>query len=312
MLKVIFAGTPEFAVPALDALLQSQHQICAVYTQPDRPAGRGQKLTASPIKQLAMQHDIPVYQPQALRDKDAQQQLRNLQADVMVVVGYGMILPKEVLEIPRYGCINIHPSLLPRWRGATPIQSAIIAGDTVTGVTIMQMDEGMDSGPILKQIDYPIATTATSGDLHQQLAALGAKVLLEVLDLLTKNNLQPQKQDATRATYTKKIDKAAAKIDWHLTAMEVDRRIRAYNPWPVAYTQFKENVIRIWRSTPIIEKNTAKAGEILLINKAGIDIATGNGILRILELQLPGGKILNVANFLNAKKDFFKPGDLFH
>ena len=310
-LKIIFAGTPEFAVPTLTALLQSSFQVCAVYTQPDRPAGRGLKLTASPIKQLAQSHHIPVYQPLYLRDEKEQQQLRNFNADVMVVVAYGLILPKAVLAIPKFGCINIHPSLLPRWRGAAPIQSTILAGDTETGVTIMQMDEGMDTGPILKKIPYPLSGTETSGELHQALAAVGAKALLDTLKELIANQLQSQPQNNQDASYSKKIEKAAGKLNWNQSAVELDRQIRAFNPWPVAFTQLKEIIIRIWRAEPLHEKTTAKPGQILRISKQGIDIATGEGIIRILELQLPGGKRLKASDFINARKDSFIPGDVF-
>lgn len=307
-MKIIFAGTPAFAVPSLTALLQSKHQICAVYTQPDRPAGRGQKLTASPIKEIALTHHLPIFQPVSLRDATEQQRLRELQADIMVVVAYGLLLPKTVLEIPAYGCINVHPSLLPRWRGATPIQSAILAGDKETGVTIMQMDEGMDTGPMIKKITYPLSANITSGELHDQLAKIGADLLLKVLDELEAGTAVLQAQDNTHATYTKKIFKEDAELNWQLTAIELDRKIRAFNPWPVAFTEFEKNPIRIWRAVPLAQKISVPPGEIVMIDKSGMDVATGDGILRILELQLSGGKKMTVQDFLNARKNFFVKG----
>lgn len=307
-LKIIFAGTPEFAVPTLQALVAAQYEIIGVYTQPDRPAGRGQKLTASPVKQFALQHHLPVFQPKTLRDTAEQQRLQSLQADVMIVVAYGLILPQIVLEIPRYGCINVHASLLPRWRGAAPIQRAILAGDKKTGITIMQMNAGLDTGDILKQVACEIKSEDISADLHERLAKLGAQALLDTLKELQTGKLQPKFQDETQANYAQKIEKAEAKIDWNLSAIELDRKVRAFNPWPIAFTELNGEIIRLWKTQPLPQKPSAKPGTIVQANKDGIDVATSDGTLRILELQLSGGKRMSVASFLNARKDLLKQG----
>lgn len=309
-LKIIFAGTPQFAAVALEALLHSPHHLVAVYTQPDRPAGRGLKLTASPVKQLALQHQLPLYQPKTLKDEHEQTVLAGLQADVMVVAAYGMLLPEPVLRIPRLGCINIHPSLLPRWRGAAPIQRTIFAGDKTTGVTIMQMDAGLDTGPLLLQRTYTLTEDETSQTLHDKMAILGATALLETLDLLAQEKAQPQPQDNDLAMYAHKISKEEALIDWTRPAIELEQEIRAFNPWPVAYTSWQSKNLRIWQAKAIISDNhTAEPRTILAASKDGIDIATGVGALRLLQLQLPGGKVMSATDFYNAHRNALIIGD---
>jgi len=311
-LKIVFAGTPLFAIPALVALLESEHSVCAVYTKPDRPAGRGQKLTKSPIKQFAEQHNLLIHQPETLKDKIVQQTLKELQADIMVDVAYGLFLPKEVLDLFKFGCINIHPSMLPRWRGAAPIGRAILVGDKETGVTIMQVDEGWDTGAILKQIKAPINDTDTTENLQKTLSQIGAELLLEVLRDIEANKLKPIEQDDSKSCYAEKIKKSEAELNWQLSAIELDRMVRAFNPWPVAFTYIDNQLIRIWKTIPLTIKTQEPPGTIINATKEGIDVATGKGILRLLELQLAGGKILTVAAILNSKRDLFKVGNRFH
>lgn len=301
-LKIIFAGTPEFAAESLKSLLHSQHQVVAVYTQPDRPAGRGRKLTPSPVKELALQHDLPVFQPLTLRDESEQKKLAELHADIMVVVAYGLLLPKAVLTAPKLGCVNVHASLLPRWRGAAPIQQAILAGDAETGVTIMQMDEGLDTGEMLYKVSCPINRNDTSAMLHDRLAGLGANALLQTLNDFS--HIKSEIQDNAFATYAHKIKKEDAQLNWNLSAQELDRMIRAYNPWPVAFF----SGVRVWEAVVIAEKNKQQPGTILQADAAGIDVATGDGVLRLVKLQLPGGRVLTAAEILNARKNDFAVG----
>jgi len=311
-MKIIFAGTPPFAAVALEALLQSSHEVIAVYTQPDRPSGRGLKITESAVKQVARQHGLPIFQPASLKNEAEQQALQNLNADVMVVAAYGMLLPSAVLHLPRLGCVNIHPSLLPRWRGAAPIQRTIFAGDTETGVTIMQMDEGLDTGPVLLQQSCSVAADDTSQTLHDKLAQQGAKALLETLHLLETEKIKPVPQDHALTTYANKISKEEALIDWLQPAIELEHEVRAFNPWPVAYTSWQGENLRIWMAKAL--PNTSKTTEprmLLHAGSDGIDVATGNGILRLLKLQLPGGKILSAADFYNAKRDLLVIGQHF-
>lgn len=310
-MKIIFAGTPEIAVPALQALINSEHEVVAVYTKHDQPAGRGQKILASPVKQLAQAHHIPVQQPVTLRDPQEQALLKNWQADLMVVVAYGLILPKVVLETPRLGCINIHVSLLPRWRGAAPIQHAILAGDTETGVTIMQMDEGLDTGPILYQLHCPIYPTDTSQLLHDRLATLGAQALLTTLPHIANGTCTPQIQNEAQTCYAKKIEKQEAEINWHNNAEIIDRQIRAYNPWPIAHTHLNEQFIRIWQAEIIHTTSAQPPGTIINADKNGIDVATGNYLLRLQKIQLAGGRCLTVGEVLNARAEMFAVGNRF-
>ncbi|MES9991754.1 MAG: methionyl-tRNA formyltransferase [Candidatus Thiodiazotropha sp.] len=300
VLRIIFAGTPEFAATALTALLTTQHQVVAVYTQPDRPAGRGRKVQLSAVKELALAHDLEVRQPQSLKDETAQRALADMNADLMVVVAYGLLLPQAVLDIPRLGCINIHASLLPRWRGAAPIQRALLAGDKESGVTIMRMEAGLDTGPMLHVLKTPINDDDTGGSLHDRLARLGAQALLESLPALAEGRLKAEPQDEGQANYAKKLDKQEGLIDWSESAEAIDRKVRAFNPWPVAQCHYDEKVMRVWQSQPLAESCVAKPGEVVRSGKSGIDVATGGGVLRILQLQMPGKRTLSAADFLNA------------
>ena len=299
-LKIIYAGTPEFAATALPALLDSPHQVCAVYTQPDRPAGRGRKLTASPVKQLAQQHDIEVLQPLSLKGEEEQARLAAFGADVMVVAAYGLLLPAAVLDTPPMGCLNIHASLLPRWRGAAPIQRAIEAGDAETGVTIMQMDVGLDTGDMLYKVSTPIHPDDTTATLHDRLAELGAQALLHTLTGLQQGSIQAEGQDEGRACYAKKLHKSEALLDWSLPAAQLARRIMAFNPWPVAQTPLDDKVLRIWQASALEEEGSGVPGEVIRADKQGVLVCCGTGLLRIERLQLPGGKPLSAAEFVNA------------
>ncbi len=299
-LRVIYAGTPDFAVPALQALLDSRHEVVAVYTQPDRPAGRGRKLKAGPVKALAVDHGVPVEQPASLKDAQAQSALAAYRADVMVVAAYGLLLPQAVLDTPRLGCINIHASLLPRWRGAAPIQRAILAGDAQSGVTIMQMDAGLDTGAMLLKRACPIEAADSAQDLHDRLAQMGAGALLEVLEGLGAG-IHGEAQDASQAVYAPKLQKSEAELDWSEGARQLVRQVHAFNPWPVAQTRFQGEPLRIWDAEAVDVPVTADPGQVLTESAAGIDVATGQGILRITRLQLPGGRPLSVREFLNAR-----------
>lgn len=299
-LKLVFAGTPEFAATALRALLATEHQVVAVYTQPDRPAGRGRKVQFSPVKEIAQQNNIEVRQPHSLKDESAQHAFAELKADLMVVAAYGLLLPQAVLDIPRLGCINIHASLLPRWRGAAPIQRALLAGDKESGVTIMQMEAGLDTGPMLYSLKTPIYKNDTGGTLHDRLAELGAKALVACLPDLAKGRLQAEPQDDALTNYAGKLEKQEGLIDWSQSAEAIDRKVRAFNPWPVAQCRYGDKVMRIWRAEPLTEENDAEPGAVLRSAKSGIDVATGQGVLRIIQLQMPGKRSMSAADFINA------------
>ncbi|WIO74278.1 methionyl-tRNA formyltransferase [Porticoccaceae bacterium LTM1] len=306
-LRVIFAGTPDFAAYHLKALLDDgDHDVVAVYTQPDRPKGRGKQLAASPVKELALEHGLPVYQPLSLKDADAQQQLADLNADIMVVVAYGLLLPKAVLDTPRLGCINVHASLLPRWRGAAPIQRAIEAGDAETGVTIMQMDVGLDTGDMLIKATTPIDQHDTAASLHDKLAELGRPALLTALEQLAEGEARPKKQDDALANYASKLSKEEALIDWQQPAVEIDRKVRAFNPFPVATTDVGDQRVRIWAAEPLADSGTP--GKVLRADSLGIVVGCGKGSLCITELQLPGKKRLTAAEVLRGNAELFAPG----
>jgi methionyl-tRNA formyltransferase len=300
-LRLAFAGTPEFAVPALEALLASDHRVVAVYTQPDRPAGRGRRLTESPVKRVAGSRGLPLEQPVSLRDADAQAALAGLELDALIVAAYGLILPQAVLDIPRLGCINIHASLLPRWRGAAPIQRAIQSGDTVTGITIMQMAAGLDTGDILLQRETSIGGGDTAASLHDRLAVIGAEALIETLEALAAGRIEARPQDEALATYASKIDKRESEIDWNRAAQEIERQIRAFNPWPVAQTRHQGQALRIWAAEALEGEHGEPPGRVLAEGGEGILVAAGRGMVRLLSLQLSGGKVLAVREFLNAR-----------
>lgn len=311
-LKVIFAGTPEFAATVLQSILGSRHQVIACYTQPDRPAGRGRKLTPSPVKALALEQGIPVYQPLNFKQAEAVEQLQSLDADLMVVVAYGLILPKAVLDAPRLGCINVHASILPRWRGAAPIQRAIAAGDTESGVTIMQMDVGLDTGDMLLKAFTPIAEDDTGGSLHDRLADIGSSAIVTALDQIAEGRAEPEPQDDNLATYAHKMTKEEGRLDWNRPARELHNLIRAFNPWPVSHTELDGKTLRVWQSILASPTATAVPGTLVAVHKDALDVATGDGILRLTELQLPGAKRLPVAAILNARADWFPAGARFH
>ncbi|MEN8175066.1 MAG: methionyl-tRNA formyltransferase [Pseudomonadota bacterium] len=301
-LRIIFAGTPDFSVPALQALLDAGEQVIGVYTQPDRPAGRGRRLAASPVKQLAEAAALPVYQPPNFKDEDDLAELEALRADLMVVVAYGLLLPQRVLDAPRLGCVNIHASLLPRWRGAAPIQRAILAGDTRTGVAIMRMEAGLDTGPVYLVRETRIGERETAAELHDRLAHLGAEALMAALPGIADGSLAPVPQEDADAPYARKLDKAEARIDWTLSAAEIDRRVRAFNAWPVAFTHLDRQSLRIWEAETVPDTSQAPPGTVVAQTRAGIDVATGDGVLRILKLQLPGKRATGAREFLNARR----------
>lgn len=309
-LKIIFAGTPDFAARHLDALLSSGHQIVGVFTQPDRPAGRGNKLTASPVKQLAEQHAIPVYQPKSLRPLENQQLVAQLDADVMVVVAYGLILPEAVLNMPRLGCINVHGSLLPRWRGAAPIQRALWAGDADTGVTIMQMDVGLDTGNMLHKLSCPIEASDTSATLYDKLASLGPAGMLTTLEQLADNSAIPEVQDESLVSYAEKLSKEEARLDWTLSAAQLERCIRAFNPWPVSYFIIDDQPVKVWKASVLPAASHCRPGEILQADKSGIQVATADGVLNIEELQPAGKKAMKAQDLLNSRREWFMPGNI--
>lgn len=302
-LKVIFAGTPDFAAQHLQALIESEHQLIAVYTQPDRPAGRGKKLAPSPVKQLALSAGVPLFQPASLKSDEAQTELAALEADVMIVVAYGLILPLAVLSAPRLGCLNVHGSILPRWRGAAPIQRAIEAGDKVSGVTIMQMDEGLDTGDMLLVAETPIEATTSSADLYQSLAQLGPKALLATLDQLSAGTAIAHPQDNNLASYAHKIDKAEAEINWSAAAIDIDRKIRAFNPAPICFTWLNGERFKIHAATPIDldpKADTKPPGTILVNDRQQLLVACGSGALALTKLQVPGKKAMSLAEFSNG------------
>jgi len=301
MLKIIYAGTPEFAVPALESLLQSAHDVVAVYTQPDRPAGRGRRLLQSPVKACAIAHDIPVFQPQSFKESSELIRLAAFKPDLMVVAAYGLLLPVPVLVTPRLGCINIHASLLPRWRGAAPIQRAILAADEESGITIMQMDSGLDTGDMLATISLPILPGWTSAELHDHLKLLGADLLMQTLTQIESSGLTAQPQDDSRATYAHRLEKAEAQIDWNKDADTIMRETRAFVPWPVSFSYLDEKILRIWRAEIDTSRKHDIPGKIIEHNRNGMFVSCKDSVLQITELQFAGKNRLTAAEALNAK-----------
>ena len=299
-MNIVFAGTPEFAVPCLEAVAASGHRLVGVLTQPDRPAGRGRRLTASPVKQRAVELGVPVQQPETLRDARAQEALADLKPDLIVVVAYGLLLPRKVLKLPAHGCINVHASLLPRWRGAAPIARAILAGDHETGITLMQMAAGLDTGPMLVRRAVPLDERTTAGELHDELAELGAHELLSLLGRI-EHGVEGEPQDDAQANYARRLDKAEAAVDWAEAAEAIARAVRAFAPWPVAYARLDGQPVRIWRAAPATAVDDAAPGTVVAASAKGIDIATGRGVLRVSELQLPGKKRMNAAAAINGR-----------
>lgn len=308
-LRIIFAGTPDFAARHLDALLAANYNVVGVFTQPDRPAGRGKKLMPSPVKVVAQEHGLPVFQPASLRPAENQQLIADLNADIMVVVAYGLILPKAVLEMPRLGCINVHGSLLPRWRGAAPIQRSLWAGDDETGVTIMQMDVGLDTGDMLYKLACPITPDDTSASLYDKLAELGPQGLIETLQLLASGKGRPEVQDESQVTYAEKLSKEEALLDWSLSAAQLERCIRAFNPWPMSYFMMDGQPVKVWKASVLEAATNAAPGTILEADKQGIQVATAQGVLNIEELQPAGKKAMKAQDLLNSRKAFFAPGN---
>ncbi|WP_342623780.1 methionyl-tRNA formyltransferase [Pseudomonas alkylphenolica] len=305
-MRIVFAGTPEFAAEHLKALIDSPYEVVAVYTQPDRPAGRGQKLMPSAVKQLAVDNGIQVLQPPTLRNAEAQAELAALKPDLMVVVAYGLILPQAVLDIPRLGCINSHASLLPRWRGAAPIQRAVEAGDSESGVTVMRMEAGLDTGPMLLKVSTPISATDTGGTLHDRLAEMGPPAVLEAVAGLAAGTLQGEVQDDSLATYAHKLNKDEARLDWSRPAVELERLIRAFNPWPICHSTLNGEAVKVLAAS--LSTGSGAPGEILGASKDGLIVACGEQALCLTRLQLPGGKALNFSDLFNSRREKFASG----
>ncbi|NQY51583.1 MAG: methionyl-tRNA formyltransferase [Piscirickettsiaceae bacterium] len=300
-MRIIFAGTPDFAAQILRALIGTEYEICAVYTKPDRPAGRGHKLTASPVKKLAIEHQLPIQQSINFKTAETKKIISSYQADLMIVAAYGVLLPQEILDTPKLGCINVHASLLPKWRGAAPIQRAILAGDHETGISIMQMRSGLDTGPVLTQAKCPINNGVTAQILHDFLALLGAKTLLEVLPNIIELQQHAKRQDNKLSCYACKLQKQETLIDWNEPAGYIMRQILAFNSWPVSQTIWKNKILKIWYANTLqINEHYATPGDIIATNSMGIDIATGDGVLRATQIQIPGKRSISVANFINA------------
>ncbi|MDX5335950.1 MAG: methionyl-tRNA formyltransferase [Marinobacter sp.] len=307
-MRIVFAGTPDFAATALKALLEAGYNLVGVYSQPDRPAGRGRKLMPSPVKQVALDAGIPVFQPVSLKPEDAQQELAALKPDVMIVAAYGLILPKAVLDIPTHGCLNIHASLLPRWRGAAPIQRAIAAGDAETGITIMQMDEGLDTGDMLLKTSTPIHADDTGGSLHDRLADMGGKAIVEALVQLANSELAPEPQNDADANYAHKLSKEEGHIDWSRSAIEIERLIRAFNPWPGTFTDLGEQRIRLHQASALDQSSDKLPGTVISREREGVEVACGTGTLKVTSVQLPGSKAQSITDLINGGKQVLLPG----
>ena len=305
-MRILFMGTPEFAVPSLECLVLNQYQIVAVYTQPDKPAGRGRSLVSPPVKKAAAARKLPVVQLVSLKKAEAVAQLADFHPDVIVVAAFGQILPQSVLDIPTYGCINVHPSLLPRFRGASPVAAAILAGDEFTGVTIMQMDSGLDTGPMLAQEQVPISPQDTTGSLTGKLSQVAARLLPEVLVRWTRGEITPQPQNEAQATYSGTITKEAGEIDWHLPALDIWRRVRAFQPWPGCYTTWQGRRLEIIEATPLLAEESLEVGQVVATNKEGVafGVYTGDGILGISKVQLEGKRVMPTVEFLRGQRQF--------
>lgn len=301
-MKVIFMGTPDFSVGTLEALIEAGHEVALVVTQPDKPKGRGSKMQYTPVKEVAVAHNIPVYQPKRIREPECIEELRKYNADIMVVIAFGQILPKEILEMTPYGCVNVHASLLPSYRGAAPIQWAVINGEKVSGVTTMQMNEGLDTGDMLLKVEIPLDEKETGGSLHDKLAEAGARLCVETLDALKAGTVTPEKQGDSPTAYAKMLDKHMGKIDWKMSAKEIERLIRGLNPWPSAYTRWNENDkgMKIWEAEVAEGQTDKAAGTVVEVAKDGFFVQTGDGLLKITALQIPGKKRMDAAAFLRG------------
>jgi methionyl-tRNA formyltransferase len=310
-LNIVFAGTPDFAAGHLQALIDSRHTVVGVYSQPDRPAGRGKKLHPSAVKKLALEHDIPVYQPLNFKQTSSVEELAALNADIMIVVAYGLLLPLAVLEAPKMGCLNVHASILPRWRGAAPIQRAIQADDTETGITIMQMDVGLDTGDMLSKTVIEINAGETGGSLHDRLLEKGPIALLQTLTLLQAGEALAEKQDDDLANYAHKLSKEEALIDWPIPAKDIELSIRAFNPFPCAYTLLGDQRIKVWQAIALEEPTMLLPGTIIRVSNDGVDVATGAGVIRLVKIQLIGKKAMMIRDFLNGQPNFFQPQQMF-
>lgn len=309
-MKVIFMGTPEFSVGTLKALAEAGHEVVLAVTQPDKPKGRGGRMQYPPVKEMALEYGIPVFQPKKIRAPECVEELRKYEADIMVVIAFGQILPKEILEMTPYGCVNVHASLLPKYRGAAPIQWAVINGEKVTGVTTMQMDEGLDTGDMLLKTEVPITEEETGESLHDKLAKAGAALCVETLAKLQEGSIIPEKQGESPTAYAKMLDKKLGNIDWTKSAVEIERLVRGLNSWPSAYTYWNKKVVKIWKASVTDENSNEQAGTVVKVEKDGFYVQTGNGLLKVLELQIPGKKRMDAGAFLRGYT--IEPGEVFH
>ena len=309
-MRIIFMGTPDFSVGTLEALVEAGHEVCLVVTQPDKPKGRGKEMQYTPVKEAALKHGIEVYQPRRIREAECVEKLRQYNADIMVVIAFGQIIPKEILEMVPYGCVNVHASLLPKYRGAAPIQWSIIDGEAVTGVTTMQMDEGLDTGDMLLKTEVPITAEETGESLHDKLAKAGAALCVETLAKLQEGSIIPEKQGESPTAYAKMLDKKLGNIDWTKSAVEIERLVRGLNSWPSAYTYWNKKVVKIWKASVTDENSNEQVGTVVKVEKDGFYVQTGNGLLKVLELQIPGKKRMDAGAFLRGYT--IEPGEVFH
>lgn len=309
-MRIIFMGTPDFSVGTLEALVEAGHEVCLVVTQPDKPKGRGKEMQYTPVKEAALKHGIEVYQPRRIREAECVEKLRQYNADIMVVIAFGQIIPKEILEMVPYGCVNVHASLLPKYRGAAPIQWSIIDGEAVTGVTTMQMDEGLDTGDMLLKTEVPITAEETGESLHDKLAKAGAALCVETLAKLQEGSIVPEKQGESPTAYAKMLDKKLGNIDWTKSAVEIERLVRGLNSWPSAYTYWNKKVVKIWKASVMDENSNEQVGTVVKVEKDGFYVQTGNGLLKVLELQIPGKKRMDAGAFLRGYT--IEPGEVFH